>query len=154
MDDVQGFDAQALRNLVPYWFDDRFDEEREAGIVLGVEDAGALIDALLGFGAANGPDAEAAGLIVEGAPGLDDEMVGVLTPEQVQAAAEFLSRVPVEDWAQRYRLKLADAARQLGYSRPFDDGWANHLVEGARELAVLFQRAADRGEAVIVVVSA
>jgi Domain of unknown function (DUF1877) len=152
--DVQGLDSAELGALMPYWFDDRFKQEREAGTILGVEDTGELIHVLFVHGAGGGPDVEAARIPVQGAPGLEEDMIGVLTPEQVQVAAAFLSHAPIEDWVQQYRDHLANAVRDWGFRRPFDDEWASTLLEDARDLAVLFERAASNGEAMIVAVVA
>jgi hypothetical protein len=150
---VRDLDARGLGLLMPYWFDERFKQEREAGVVLGVEDTGELMHVLFMLGAGDGPDAGAAAIPVEGAPGLDDDMIGVLAPEQVQAAA-FLSRAPIGEWVKQYRGDLASQLRQSGFHRPFDDEWANTLIEDAQALTGLLQRAAAAQEAVIVAVVA
>jgi hypothetical protein len=152
--DVQNLDPEELGNLMPYWFDDRFKQEKAAGITLAVEDTGELIRALLVLGAGDGPDAGAATIPVEGAPGLDEDMIGVLTPEQVEVAAAFLSQAPIETWVQQYRDRLASAMREWGFEHPLGDEWASTLVEDARNLAVLFEQAASHGEAMIVGVAA
>jgi hypothetical protein len=151
--DVRDLGAQELGELMPYWFDDRFKQEREAGVTLGVEDTGDLMHVLFMLGAGDGPDAEAAAVPVGSAPGLEDDMIGVLAPDQVQAAAAFLSRAPIGDWVMQYRDDLASQVRQWGFNRPFDE-WANTLVDDARALTGLFQRAAAAQEAVIVAVVA
>jgi hypothetical protein len=151
---VQALGSSELWDLVPSWFDERFKQERETGIVLGIEDTGDLIHTLLVLGAGNGPDARAARLPVRGAPGLNDAMLGMLTVDQVRTATAYLSRVPIEDWVQRYRDRLAGTAREFGYSRPFNDEWATKLVRDTRELVALFERAAARGEAIVVAISA
>jgi len=177
---MRGLDAGQLKELVPDWFDDRFERESAAGITLGVEDTGGLIDALLRLGAGDGPDAEAADLPVNGAfstdtdtdtdededeadededdedwdddeDGIEDELVGVLDPEQVQTAAAFLARARPAAWVREFRDELAEAARDLGYRRPFDDAWTRTLVQDTEQLTALFARAAAAGEAIIVV---
>jgi hypothetical protein len=148
---VHGLDPAELRKLVPYWFDDRFQQERSARIVVGAEDTGALISELLRLGAGDGPDAEAAWLAIDGAAGFgDDDMVGILAPEQVAKAAEFLSRAQPAAWMQQFGPELAAAAREMGYHRPFDEEWAQTVVADTEELMELFRLAAASGEAVIV----
>jgi Domain of unknown function (DUF1877) len=152
--EVRDLDAQGLRVLMPYWFDERFKQEREAGVMLGVEDTGELMHVLFTLGAGDGPDAEAAAIPVGSAPGLDDDMIGVLAPEKVQAAATFLATAPIGEWVKQYRDDLAIQVRQWGFRRPFDDEWANTLIEDAQALTGLFQRAAAAQESVIVAVVA
>lgn len=152
--EVRDLDARGLGALMPYWFDERFKQERDAGVTLGVEDTGDLMHALFMLGAGDGPDAEAAAIPVGGAPGLEDDMIGVLAPEQVQAAANFLSRAPIGEWVGQHREDLASQVRQWGLGRPFDEDWANIVIEDAQALTALFERAAAAQEAVIVAVVA
>lgn len=152
---VQGLEPLELRELVPYWYDDRFKQEVQARITVATEDSGALIGALLRLGARDPSDDHAAWLAVDGADGLeDDEMIGLLAPDEVAKVAEFLSRADPEDWMRRFRPDLAEIVGELGYRRPFDDHWAQHVVEGAQELTKLFGLAAAEGEAIIVMVVA
>jgi hypothetical protein len=147
---VQGLDPPKLRTLVPHWFDDRFRDEAKARITVGAEDTGALIGELLRLGADNAHDAETAWLAVS-PEGLDEDyMVGVLTPDEVARVAEFLSHAHPAAWMQQFRPKLAVAAREMGYQRPFDDEWAQTVVTDLEELAEMFRFAAAAAEAVIV----
>ncbi|MEV5764980.1 DUF1877 family protein [Micromonospora sp. NPDC052213] len=148
---VQGLEPAELRTLVPYWYDDRFQQETTARITVGAEDTGALIGELLRLGAGDGPDAYGAWLAVDGADGLGgDHMVGVLTPEEVAKATEFLSRAEPAALMQQLRPKLAVAAREMGYKRAFDDEWAQTVVADTQDLTELFRLAGAAGEAVIV----
>ena len=38
--DVRDLGPRELGDLMPYWFDERFKQERKAGVILGVEDTG------------------------------------------------------------------------------------------------------------------
>jgi hypothetical protein len=153
-DAVQGLDPPGLRELVPFWFDDRCQQEIRARITVFVEDAGALIGGLLRFGAGNDSDDYAAWLSVSGADGVESDDIGVLTPEEVVKVAEFLSRADPEAWIQQFWIKLAIGVQEMGYQRPFDDEWAQAVVTGVRELTNLFSLAAAAGQSVIVMVVA
>jgi hypothetical protein len=56
---IGGTTPKDLADLVPYWFDDNFARQQEARLLVGAEDTGALITALLCMGA-TGTDWEAA----------------------------------------------------------------------------------------------
>ncbi len=151
-DAVQGLDPSELRELVPWYFDERFQQEVKARITVLAKDTGMLICILLRLGADNDPDDYAAWLAVEGADGVeDDEMIGVLKPEEVVVVAEFLSRADPAAWMQQFRPTLAIAA-QRSYEQPFDDQWAQAVVDDTKELTELFGLAAAAGEAVTVMV--
>jgi uncharacterized protein with von Willebrand factor type A (vWA) domain len=146
-----------IGDLVPYWHDDRFAAERDAGLLVGVEDTHDLIHALLTLGAGDGPDAEAAALPVYGDPHREKElapMIYLLHPEQVRAAAEFMAGAPLAEWMERHRAALAVEVAELGYRRPFDDEWAARVLADAEELAGLFRRAAAEQDAMVTEVSA
>ncbi|MFI7539688.1 hypothetical protein [Actinoplanes sp. NPDC049599] len=152
--DVDGLGAAELYEVVPYWFDASFEYESDAGITVGTTDTAALMDKLLRLGAGGGADAESAWLTVDGADGVEDDMVGVLTGAQVVAVADFLSRAQPATWVHRFRAELSDTAQDVGYSRPFDDEWAQALVRDTEELTALFAKAASANESVIVKVVA
>ncbi|GAA5200733.1 hypothetical protein GCM10023322_79230 [Rugosimonospora acidiphila] len=69
-------------------------------------------------------------------------MIGVLRPRDVRTAPAYLSRLPLEDWAQRYPAKLDNAVPQLAYSRPFHGQWTKRPVEATRGRATVIQLAA------------
>ena len=140
---------------MPFHDDDRFPPEMKAHLTVLAEDTGSLICGLLRRGADNDADDYAAWLAVQGADGVgDDQMIGVLTPEEVVLVAEFLSRADPAAWIQQFRADLAVLVQELGYRRPFDDEWARTLVGDTTELTALFGLAAAAGEAVIVMVVA
>lgn len=147
---IGGATPKDLADLVPYWFDDNFARQHEARLLVGAEDTGALIEALLGLGA-TGTDWEAAARAFSGSPANWDDswMVGTLNTDMVGLVAEFLTAVPVDTWAARHRTDLADYAAKLGYHRPFDDDWAKQVVSDTRELTGLFQAAATARETII-----
>ena len=144
-----------IAELVPYWHDDRFGQERAAGLLVGVEDTHDLIHSLFTLGAGDGPDADAAALPVYGDPHREEElapMVYLLQPEQVRAAAEFLTDAPLAQWLEQHRTALAAEAAELGH--PFDDEWAARVLADAQALADLFRSAAEQDDAVVTEVSA
>jgi hypothetical protein len=154
-DAVQGLEPPELRALVPFHYDDRFQPEMKAHTTVLAEDTGSLICRLLRLGADNDADDYAAWLAVRGADGVgDDQMIGVLTPEEVIVVAEFLSGADPAAWMQQFRAHLAVLVQKLGYRRPFDDEWARTVVADTKELTALFGLAAAAGEAVIVMVVA
>ncbi|WP_433610221.1 hypothetical protein ACQP2P_40560 [Dactylosporangium sp. CA-139114] len=150
-DIVQGLDAASLQALVPWWLDERFQREVEAGLTVGVENIAELIGELLRLGAGTGPDAAAARLAVAGADGLRDSyhMVGVLPPEQVATVAEFLSRAQPAVWVKQFQEEMSTAADDVGLSGHIDGDWAQ-LVQDTEELARVFGLAAEAGEAIVV----
>lgn len=151
---IRGRSPDEIYALVPSWSDDAFAGEREAGVLLGVEDTGALIDALLVAGAAGGPNEAAARAFEAGPADWDDDCaVGTFDPERVRQLARFLSAAPLEHWVRQHHAALAAAARSMGYRRPFNDEWAEQLLDDAREVAVLFEAAAAHDEAIIVMCS-
>lgn len=147
---IGGATPKDLADLVPYWFDDNFARQHEARLLVGAEDTGALIEALLGLGA-TGTAWEAAARAFSGSPANWDDswMVGTLNTDMVGLVAEFLTAVPVDTWAARHRTDLADYAAKLGYHRPFDDDWAKQVLSDIRELTGLFQAAATARETII-----
>lgn len=151
---AQDLDATELWGLMPHWFDEQFATERDAGRMIGVADTADLIHSLLVLGAGDGPYAAVSLVPVYGVIGLDDSMIGVLTPDQVRHAATFLTQAPVEEWVPEHRERLNAVVAELGYHRPFSDQWADEVAEDARALVTLFARASADGEAIIVSVSA
>lgn len=147
---VAGSTPKDLAGLVPYWFDDDFTCQQEAQLLVGADDTGALIEALLGLGAAGTPWEPAAKAFASSPADWDDHrMVGTHDVETVVLVAEFLTAAPADTWAAQHRNDLTEYARELGYHRPFDDDWAEQVVSDVRELAALFKAAADAREAVI-----
>jgi hypothetical protein len=151
---AQDLDATELRGLMPHWFDEQFATERDAGRMIGVADTADLIHILLVLGAGDGPHAAISRIPVYGAAGLDDSMIGVLTPDQVRHAATFLTQASVEEWVPEHRERLNAYVGELGYHRPFSDEWAEEVAEDARALVTLFARASADGESMIVSISA
>jgi hypothetical protein len=152
---INGCEPKALSSLVPYWFDDRFKIEQDNGILVGAEDTGALIDALLRFGATGEAGAAAVAIFTHLPPDWNDHwMVGTLSPDAVGQISEFLADAPLNEWAEGHRAAMAAEAQALGYHRPFDDDWADQVLSDAREVVELFRAAAASKEAVIVKISA
>jgi hypothetical protein len=143
---LTGCDPEELTELVPYWFDDEFREQRDAGLVVGAEDTGALVAALLRLG---GADDGGLWPVTSGPADWDDHwMVGTIDADEVGVIAAALAGAPLRQWAASRRDDLAAAARSLGY-RPFDDEWAAQVVQDTEDLTALFVAAAADGEAVV-----
>ncbi len=154
---LQSMSPGEIGELVPYWHDDRFGQERAAGLLVGVEDTHDLIHSLFTLGAGDGPDAEVAALPVYGDPHREEElapMIYLLHPEQVSSAAKFLADAPLAQWMAEHRAALAEEAAELGHEEPFDDAWAARVLADAKALAELFLRAAAEHDAVVTEVSA
>lgn len=146
---------KTLSDLVPYWFDAEFDAQLGQGLLVGTEDTGSLIAALLRCGAADDASTAAADLFARSPADWDDEwMVGTFTPGAVRTIAGFLDGAPLEAWARRWRDSLAAEAKRLGYRRPFNDDWSAQVLRDARDVAALFQAAAAEAQPIIVKVSA
>jgi hypothetical protein len=151
---ITGFGPEELRALVPHWFDDRFKIEQDQGILVGGEDTGALINALVRLGVTTEFAATAAAVFTGAPPDWDDDwMVGRLPPDAVRQVAEFFAGAPLDRWAEENFAGLAAEAQRLGYHRPFDRSWASRVLSDAHGVAVLFRTAAANNEAVIVKVS-
>lgn len=151
---LDGRQPEHLADLVPYWFDVEYPAERDAGVLVGLQDTGDLVGTLLDFGAV-GTGHEAAAGIVSGRPvNWDQEwMVGTIGVGDVRRAAAFLVDAQLEPWAARHHGALAAEAESLGYHRPFDETWSAEVVGAAERLSALFVAAAANDEAVIVRVS-
>jgi hypothetical protein len=147
---VGGTTPKELAELVPYWFDEDFTGQRDARLVVGAEDTGALVEALIGMGAAGTTWEPAARAFCSPLADWDDyRMVGTVDTETVSLVADLLATAPVDTWAAQHRADLAEYVRELGYHRPFDDEWAEQVVVDIRELAELFRAAATAREAII-----
>jgi hypothetical protein len=152
---VADLGPRELSDLVPYWFDDRFKVEQGEGTVVGAQDTGALIFALLLAAAAGPSERAAAGAFAQMPPDWDEHyMVGTLSTDVVRQVAALLSDAPLADWVNQHRSALADEMRSLGYQRPFDDDVAGQVLEDTQQLAALFRAAAAASEAVIIKMSA
>ena len=152
---VAGRSPEELSDLVPYWFDGKFKVERGNRAIVGAEDTGALIDALLMAGARSDSEKAAARAFARAPSDWDDDyLVGTLATGIVQQVSSFLSDAPLEHWVAEHHSTLAAAARSMGYRRPFDDAWARKLLADVQELAALFHAAARDGEAIVVKVVA
>jgi hypothetical protein len=152
---VAGSAPKSLSELVPYWFDDRFATERSAGVLVGAEDTGALIGALLRLRATDEAGRAAAEAFARRPDDWDDEwMVGTIPAGAVAEVAEFLARTPFDSLDPHEVTSLAERAAKLGYTRPFAGAWAEQVLTDAREVAALFRAAATAGEPVIVKISA
>ena len=152
---LAGRRPKEVSDLVPYWFDPGFPAERDAGLLVGVQNTGDLIGTLLAFGAV-GTGHEAAAGVVTGLPGDWDEewMVGTISVADVRQVAAFVLDAPFHQWAVRHHAALAAEAESLGFHRPFDDSWAAEVVSGAERLGALFVAAAAHDEAVVAKISA
>ena len=147
VEELAGCGPEELSELVPYWFDDEFREQRDKGLVVGAVDTGALVAVLLRLG---GADEGALWPVTSGPADWDDHwMVGTIDADEVGRIAAALAGAPLRQWAGSHRDDLAAAARSLGYHRPFDDGWAAQVVQDADDLTALFVAAAADGEAVV-----
>lgn len=147
---LTGAAPKEIADLVPYWFDDDYDTQRDAGLVVGAEDTGALICALLGLGSSGTSwDQAARWLVSEPVDWDDDWMTGTIDADAVHLVAGFLAEAPVETWAREHHTALVAYAAELGYQRPFDEEWAEQVVAEVHELRALFGAAATAGEAVV-----
>jgi hypothetical protein len=143
-----------LAGLVPYFYDSQYMVERENGTLVA-GDTGALIDVLFRAAASSAEEKAAVRAYAQAPADWDEDyMVGTLGPDLVRQMAAFLSDAPFEQWMQEHRGALIDALQEWGSPRPFDDAWAGHVLENARELAALFRAAALADETIIVQISA
>lgn len=144
---LAGCDPEELTELVPYWVDDEFGEQRDAGLVVCAVNTGSLVAALLYLG---GADDGALWPVTSGPADWDDHwMVGTIDADEVGVIAAALAGVSLREWASSCRDDLAAVARSLGFGRPFDDEWAAQVVQDAEDLTALFVAAAADGEAVV-----
>jgi hypothetical protein len=151
---LDGADPEALSSLVPHWFDAGFDIEQREGLLVGVEDTGALIGALLRYGVSDDASNAAATYFESPASWDDAWMVGSIPPAAVGQISDFLAGAPLDIWAQQARSTLAAEAQRFGYQRHFDDRWAANVLDDAQEVARLFHAAAADGQAIIMTISA
>jgi len=145
-----------LQESVPLWSDDEFGTLQKNEEVLLVERHHALLDFLLkDAGAHDGRPHE---LPVFGGerrtehevePGWFEVDVWVLDPRSVREAAEFLAAFPVEQRMRELSGELAEEARALGFSSPWDAEWQSELRQDLLRLRSFFAAAAEAGEAVL-----
>jgi hypothetical protein len=139
------------RQLVPSWSDERFEAECASGTLVMAGDTGAIIAALLWLGATDDAGEAAADAFGTATDDWDTDLeVGTLPPDAVGMIADFLADAPLEQWMQDNRAALGKEVEEMGYVRPFDDGWAAQVLVDARDLTDLFRAAAASGETVIV----
>jgi hypothetical protein len=151
---VAGASPSVLRSLVPYWFDERYQAEVAAGVLVGTEDTADLVHSLLTIGSANSASAAVAQLLVPHTDSMQKHLVDTLNSEQVRAVAHFLAVAPVGLWMRHHQGELAHRVVAMRIRRPFDDTWAQLVLDDIAELTALFAAAAEAAEAVIVKASA
>lgn len=145
-----------LDELVPHWFDDAFAPLAQAGLVLGVERHGYLLDVVLtGGGTRSG---EACRLPVFGGEPrtttvAEDAECGaellVLGPAEVRDAAAFLRDLPVRETVDGLAPTLAREAAAVGFGTPWDAEWAGAVSEDLLALRTFFLAAAEADDGVV-----
>ncbi len=106
---------EGLAGLVPYWFDDDFASQHEAGLIVGAEDTGALIEALVGMGAADTRwEPAARAFCGEPADWDDYRMVGTFDTETVGLVAELLVFCLINSWPFWYDVMCESCCRTTG----------------------------------------
>lgn len=129
-----------VRALAPHFAEDGYSEAVEAGLLVGSEDFGEMIPALVQIAA---PDHPAARLVW---PSRWDEdlMTSIIGADDVREISGLLVDSPLEEWAERFRGALAAEFHQ---PELHDD-----VVEGVgrdvQEVADLFAAAAAAGDAI------
>jgi hypothetical protein len=152
---LNGLRPKELSDLVPYWFDPGFPGQRDAGLVVGVQNTGDLIGTLLAFGAVGTGHETAAGVVAGRPDNWDEEwMVGTISVADARRVATFLLDAPFQQWAVRHHAALSAEAESLGFHQAFDEAWAARVVSGAERLRALFVAAAAHDQAVVVKISA
>ncbi|GAA4608751.1 hypothetical protein BJY16_006997 [Actinoplanes octamycinicus] len=144
-----------LAGLVPGWFDDEFAAQVREQRLVGAEDTGAMVGALLGCGVTSDASRRAVEHFVIVPDNWDDNaMTGYLPAADVRTIAEFLATAQPGAWARQHAAALAARFAELGYQRPYEPETAAEVVETTEAVAALFRAAATNGEAVILKVEA
>lgn len=146
--------ADELAALFPGWFSEAFDPLFKAGLIMGVERHGYLMDVVL---TAAGPADDAArhlpvfgGTLRTGTVADDaDEGVEILTltPAETADAARFLRAFSIQTAVRSLEDTLVREADGVGLR--WDDDLPDDLVRDLRELRDFFDGAAQDGDAVV-----
>ncbi|GLW34236.1 hypothetical protein [Actinoplanes regularis] len=149
-DSIRDRSPSELRALVPHFLEEGYEAEQERGTLVGVEDTGSLIGALLRLGAGDGPGAAAARRFSDLPPGWDDYwMIGILDADTVRQIADLFAHATLDTWASQHGAALANEAAEMGYSGEQHESVLGTLLSDAREVGALFTAAAADQEVVI-----
>lgn len=141
---------EELAELVPYYFEDRFDEAVSAGTMVRLADTLHLVDLLLTLGA--GPiDGKT---VLNPSAWTDDVQIGVARPELVKRTAALLNQAPIGEWLDRYGRRLAQEDSANGYERDFDTESAGQVRDDAERVVALYRSAAEHGDFLVLKMSA
>lgn len=134
-----------LRDLIPWFSDESFEVLRERGVLVGVEDTGVVIGALLRLGAG----AEAARKFDEPPDWDDFWLIGTYRPDAVREIAEVFAGATLDAWVEEHAAALVEEAAKLGYDGGHRDAILESLLSDAKDVAALFTAAAAEREVVI-----
>ncbi|MEV0897069.1 hypothetical protein [Actinoplanes sp. NPDC049802] len=131
-----------VRALAPHFTENGYREAVEAGLLVGTEDFGEMVPALVQLAA---PDHPAAGLLW---PSTWDEelMTSMVGADDVREISDLLVDSPFEEWAERFRVALAAEF----YLPELSDDVVEMVARDAREVTELFAAAAADGDAIFV----
>lgn len=152
-----GLTAKERNALVPHAPDAEFHRLQEAGLIVGTDDDGVVVGALLGLGSGDSHGAEA--FVDMPADWDDDYHVGTIDADAVREIAAAMRAADWRDWLTAHFDALVAGAEQAGYEDAVvgaapDGPWADHLLRCAGELTRLFGAAAAAGESVVFSMSA
>jgi hypothetical protein len=155
--DIDGLTAEQLSALVPHGPDAEFFRLREAGLIVGTEQDGVVIGALLGLGDGGSRGAEA--FVDMPADWDDDHLVGSIGADAVREIAAAMRAADWRAWLTGQFDALLAGAPEAGYEDAMDGAaptgpWADHVLLGAGELTRLFGAAAEAGDSVVFSMSA